>query len=133
MQRQIEASLHPDFKNAIVNAKEGDTIVTLKEITPVRLIKNDFYQQIITAEKNKVTIEELKALLGKGRAKKGMFEGDLKNGELEIGQVSALINKITPAKEITEQDMVGIQRGITKATEIKSYICSFRRRLSINP
>jgi len=77
-----EASLHPDFKSAIINAKEGDTIVTLKEITPVRLIKNDFYQEIITAEKDKITIEELKALLGKGRAKKGMFEGDLKNGEL---------------------------------------------------
>ena len=110
----IEASLHPDFKNAIVNAKEGDTIVTLKEITPVRLIKNDFYQQIITAEKNKVTIEELIALLGKGRAKKGMFEGDLKNGELEIGQVSALINKITPAKEITEQVWLEFNEALQK-------------------
>ncbi len=109
-----EASLHPDFKNAIVNAREGDTIVTLKEITPVRLIKNDFYQEIITAEKNKVTVEELKALLGKGRAKKGMFEGDLKNGELEIGQVSALINKITPAKEITEDIWFEFNKALQK-------------------
>ena len=97
-----EASLHPDFKNAIINSNEGDTIVTLKEITPVRLIKNDFYSEIIAAEKNRATVEELKALLGKGRAKKGMFEGDLKNGELEIGQVSALLRKILPAKEIIE-------------------------------
>ena len=109
-----ESSLHPDFKNAIINTKEGDTIVTLKEITPVRLIKNDFYQEIITAEKDKVTIDELKALLGKGRAKKGMFEGDLENGELEIGQVSALLRKILPAKEIVEHIWLEFNEALKK-------------------
>lgn len=109
-----ESSLHPDFKNAIINSKEGDTILTLKEITPVRLLKNEFYSEIIAAEKNKATVDQLKALLGKGRAKKGMLEGDLKNGELEIGQVSALLRKILPAKEIIENVWLEFNEALKK-------------------
>ena len=109
-----ESSLHPDFKNAIINSKEGDTILTLKEITPVRLLKNEFYSEIIGAEKNRATVDQLKALLGKGRAKKGMLEGDLKNGELEIGQVSALLRKILPAKEIIENVWLEFNEALKK-------------------
>jgi enoyl-[acyl-carrier protein] reductase II len=95
-----EASSHPNFKNAVINSKEGDTIVTLKELTPVRLIKNNFYTQIAQAQRNCATNLQLRELLGKGRARKGMFEGDMKEGELEIGQVSALLREIMPAGKI---------------------------------
>jgi len=97
-----EASSHPNFKNAVINSKEGDTIVTLKELTPVRLIKNNFYTQIAQAQRNCATNLQLRELLGKGRARKGMFEGDMKEGELEIGQVSALLREIMPAEKIIE-------------------------------
>lgn len=95
-----EASIHPNFKQTIINAKEGDTMLTMKRLTPVRLIKNKFFNQVQEAENNCVSDEELKNLLGKARAKKGMFEGDLDEGELEIGQVSALLNDIKPAANI---------------------------------
>lgn len=98
-----EASCHPDFKNAVVNAREGDTMLMLKELTPVRLLKNPFFEQVQQAEANCVGKENLAALLGRGRAKKGMFEGDLNEGELEIGQVSALIDRVQPAAEIVQQ------------------------------
>lgn len=98
-----ESSAHQKFKNSIVEAKEGDTILTLKEITPVRLVKNEFFEQISTAYQSGASVEELKTLLGRGRAKKGMFEGDLDNGELEIGQISGLISDIKPAKEIVDE------------------------------
>ncbi|MEO9210945.1 MAG: nitronate monooxygenase [Ginsengibacter sp.] len=98
-----EASSHDNFKQKIIDSKEGDTILTLKELTPVRLLKNDFYEQILKAQKGHASDEELNQLLGRGRAKKGMFEGDLKEGELEIGQVSALIKSIQPAAEIVEE------------------------------
>ena len=100
-----EASSHYAFKEVVVNAKEGDTQLTLKELAPVRLIKNDFYQQVKNAYKEGASVEELKTLLGRGRAKKGMFEGDLENGELEIGQVSALIHEIIPASEVVNELM----------------------------
>ena len=99
----IESSAHQNFKNAVVEAKEGDTSLTLKEITPVRLIKNDFYGKVYSAYERGATIEELKELLGRGRAKKGMFEGDLVEGELEIGQVSGMIDKVQPAAEILQE------------------------------
>lgn len=99
----IESSAHQNFKNAVVEAKEGDTSLTLKEITPVRLIKNDFYGKVYSAYERGATIEELKELLGRGRAKKGMFEGDLVEGELEIGQVSGMIDKVQPAEEILQE------------------------------
>lgn len=98
-----ESSAHQLFKDSIVHAQEGDTLLTLKELTPVRLLKNKFFNQVENAYKNDASIEELQALLGRGRAKKGMFEGDLVNGELEIGQVSSLITEIKPAAQIIEE------------------------------
>ena len=97
-----EASSHLKFKEAVVNAREGDTALTLKQLTPVRLIRNKFYSEVQDAEWRGATTDELKALLGRARAKKGMFEGDLDEGELEIGQASALIEDILPAKKIVE-------------------------------
>ena len=98
-----EASSHPVFKQAVIDAKEGDTVLTLKQLTPVRLIKNEFYQEVLQAEQRGATIEELKTLLGRGRAKKGMFEGNLSEGELEIGQVSAILDRILPAGQIVKK------------------------------
>ncbi|SDS00163.1 enoyl-[acyl-carrier protein] reductase II [Maribacter dokdonensis] len=95
-----EASNHINFKEVVVKAKEGDTHLTLKELAPVRLVKNKFYNDVQKAYTTGATVEELKTLLGRGRAKKGMFLGDLEDGELEIGQVSALIHDIKPAGEI---------------------------------
>ncbi|MBL7709668.1 MAG: nitronate monooxygenase [Chitinophagaceae bacterium] len=97
-----EASSHIEFKKAVINTVEGDTSLTMKQLTPVRLIKNKFYQQVQEAEANGATAEELKTLLGRGRAKKGMFEGNMEEGELEIGQVSALLDRILPAGEIVK-------------------------------
>ncbi len=98
----VEASVHERFKRKIVEAGEGDTILTMKQLTPVRLIKNKFYQQVAEAELRGASADELKHLLGRARAKKGMFEGDLDEGELEIGQVAAAINEIKPAGEILQ-------------------------------
>jgi enoyl-[acyl-carrier protein] reductase II len=98
-----EASSHDNFKQAVVQAKEGDTILSLKKLTPVRMIKNQFYESVKTAEDRGASIEELKMLLGRSRAKKGMFEGVLEEGELEIGQVSALIHDIKPAAEVVRE------------------------------
>ena len=98
-----EASSHQAFKDTVVQAAEGDTILTMKKLTPVRLIKNHFYQQVQEAEDRCVTQDELVSLLGRARAKKGMFEGDLQEGELEIGQVSALIRDIRPAGTIVQE------------------------------
>jgi enoyl-[acyl-carrier protein] reductase II len=95
-----ESSAHPDFKNLITQLKEGDTRLSLKKLAPVRLIKNNFYKEVEEAELRGAPKEELIALLGKGRAKKGMFEGDLDNGELEIGQVSSMINRVEPVAVI---------------------------------
>ena len=95
-----EASSHLLFKQKVVEAREGDTQLTLKELAPVRMLKNEFYNEIQQAYKRCASTEELKTLLGRARAKKGMFEGDLKEGELEIGQVSALIHDIKPAAAI---------------------------------
>ncbi|MBA2248795.1 MAG: nitronate monooxygenase [Chitinophagaceae bacterium] len=96
-----EASSHINFKNAVCGAVEGDTMLSLKKVMPVRLMKNDFFNILQQAETKGATADELTVLLGKGRAKKGMFEGDMENGELEIGQVSALIKDIRSAGEIT--------------------------------
>lgn len=96
-----EASSHLKFKQRVIDCNEGDTVLSLKQLTPVRLIKNEFYQKIAEAEIRGAAKEELLQLLGRARAKKGMFEGDLAEGELEIGQVSALLDDILPAAEIT--------------------------------
>lgn len=102
-----EASSHINFKNAIIESKEGDTVLTLKELIPVRLIKNKFYYDITEAYQKGASRSDLLALLGRGRAKKGMFEGDMDEGELEIGQVSAMVDRIKPAalilKEIVDE------------------------------
>jgi len=98
-----ESSLHINFKNAIIAAKEGDTILTLKKLTPVRMLKNNFFQKVQQAENDCASEDELKQLLGRGRAKKGMFEGDIDEGELEIGQVSSDIKNIVPAAEIVNE------------------------------
>ncbi|MBY0427465.1 MAG: nitronate monooxygenase [Cytophagales bacterium] len=96
----IESSAHDSFKQRVVDATEGDTELVMKQLTPVRLLKNPFYQQVKTAELEGKSKEELKSLLGKGRSRLGMFEGDMEEGELEIGQVSALIHRIQPASEV---------------------------------
>jgi len=99
----VESSAHENFKNTIVNCKEGETQVTLKELAPVRLIKNKFYNDLQELYRTNPTVEELKSLLGRARAKKGMFEGDLAEGELEIGQISGLFEEIKTAKEIIDE------------------------------
>jgi enoyl-[acyl-carrier protein] reductase II len=98
-----EASSHINFKNKIIEAEEGQTELVLKRLTPVRLLKNDFYTKVKEAEGNCVNDEALHELLGRGRAKKGMFEGDLTEGELEIGQVASTIRQIKPAAEIVQE------------------------------
>lgn len=98
-----ESSAHENFKETVLNAKEGDTLLTLKELMPVRLIKNDFFARVQEVYQNGGSIEELKELLGRARAKKGMFEGDLIEGELEIGQISGLINEIKPAAYVVAE------------------------------
>jgi enoyl-[acyl-carrier protein] reductase II len=98
-----ESSAHQNFKNSVVDAKEGDTVLTLKEITPVRLIKNKFYNDLEATYNRSASKQELIELLGKGRAKKGMFEGNIDEGELEIGQVSSNIDNILPASQIIEE------------------------------
>ncbi|KIA98776.1 2-nitropropane dioxygenase [Flavobacterium sp. KMS] len=98
-----ESSAHDNFKQTIVKVKEGDTQLTLKELAPVRLIKNKFYQDVQALYEKCPTKEELVELLGRARAKRGMFEGDLEEGELEIGQIAGLIHDIKPAAEIIEE------------------------------
>jgi len=97
-----ESSAHQDFKEMIVKANEGDTLLTLKELAPVRLLKNSFFDELMELYKTKPSKQDLLDLLGRARAKKGMFEGDLEEGELEIGQISGLINEIKPAAEIID-------------------------------
>ena len=106
-----ECSAHINFKNKVIQVNEGETDLTLKELTAVRLIKNDFYNQIQNAYNENATYEELRQLLGKGRAKKGMFEGDLVNGELEIGQVSAILNEILSVSDIMSQLIEGFENA----------------------
>ena len=100
-----ESSANINFKDKVISANEGDTKLMLKQLTPVRLLKNNFYDEVEIAEKNGVTLDELSQLLGHGRAKKGMFEGDLEQGELEIGQIASIIKEIKPAKIIIEEIM----------------------------
>jgi enoyl-[acyl-carrier protein] reductase II len=116
----VESSAHENFKQAILTAGDGGTSLTLKELIPVRLIKNEFYQQVQEAYQRDAPIEELKELLGHGRAKKGMFLGDLKEGELEIGQVSALIHEVKPASELFEQMIIDFNQTILRLSSIKA-------------
>lgn len=114
-----ESSAHVNFKQSVVDAKEGDTLLTLKEITPVRLIKNPFFQELSAAYERGASVDELKELLGRGRAKKGMFEGDLKDGELEIGQISGLIHSIQPAAEIVNEILTEFRTALAEQSSDK--------------
>jgi len=96
----LESSAHQNFKNRLVNLAEGETVLTMKQLTPVRLVKNKFYQRIAEAEMLGSSAEELKKILGKGRARQGIFEGDLDEGELEIGQVASYVKSIKTASEV---------------------------------
>ena len=111
-----EASSHTSFKNAVIGSKEGDTVLTLKQLTPVRMMRNRFYDQVQEAERRGATQDELKNLLGRGRAKKGMFEGNLDEGELEIGQASSLLDSVLPAgdivKKVWQEFLDGLQNPI---------------------
>jgi enoyl-[acyl-carrier protein] reductase II len=114
-----ESSAHQNFKDVVVNSNEGDTMLTLKELTPVRLIKNEFYKKVEQAYENCASVESLTELLGRGRAKKGMFEGDLIEGELEIGQVAGLINEIKPAGEIVKEIIAEFKLALEERTNEK--------------
>ena len=113
-----EASSHIHFKQAVLNLEEGSTMLTMKLLTPVRMIKNKFFEDVRQAELRGATAEELKSLLGRARAKRGMFEGDMDEGELEIGQAGALLNSILPAGEIVknvwEEFMNGLAEPVKK-------------------
>jgi enoyl-[acyl-carrier protein] reductase II len=112
----VESSAHQNFKSAIVDAKEGDTQLSLKQLTPVRLLKNPFFDKVVDLEQKGASKEDLTSLLGRGRAKKGMFEGDLIDGELEIGQVSGGIDKIQTVKEVVDE-IVGEYNSVIKKLE----------------
>jgi len=105
-----ESSAHQDFKQEVVKAKDGDTLLTLKELAPVRLLKNKFFDQLMELYKTNPSKEQLTQLLGRARAKRGMFEGDLEDGELEIGQVAGLIHQIKPAAQIVKEIMEEFDR-----------------------
>lgn len=113
-----ESSGHEAFKLRILQATEGETKLSLKQLTPVRLLKNEFAEKVQQAEQNGASAEELKELLGRGRAKKGMFEGNLSEGELEIGQVSAMIREIKPAAEIVKEIMADCEASINRLNRI---------------
>ena len=108
----LESSAHENFKKKIIESKDGDTALTLKEITPVRMLKNEFYDQIQQAYKNNASKDELIKLLSRGRAKKGIFEGDLVNGELEIGQISSNISEIKPVSAIMNDLVVNFNKKL---------------------
>ena len=116
----LESSAHQNFKEKVINSDEGDTLLTLKELTPVRLLKNPFFDQIVKTYENSPTKkEDLLQLLGKGRAKKGMFEGDLIEGELEIGQIAGIFNEIKPAKEIILEILTEFNKAINEQQNFK--------------
>lgn len=114
----VESSSHDNFKKAIVEAQDGDTHVTLKELAPVRLIKNKFFHDVVALYTKAPTVDDLKTLLGRARAKKGMFEGDLEEGELEIGQIAGLIHEIKPAGEILKDIIENFEKAKQEALSL---------------
>lgn len=114
----VESSSHQNFKQAIVNAQDGDTHVTLKELAPVRLIKNKFFHDVVELYTKSPSLDDLKTLLGRARAKKGMFEGDLDEGELEIGQIAGLIHDIKPAAEILKEIITDFEKAKKEVTAL---------------
>ncbi|RZN81525.1 MAG: nitronate monooxygenase [Winogradskyella sp.] len=113
-----ESSAHQAFKQVVVDAKEGDTQLTLKELAPVRLIKNKFYSEVQELYKTGPTVDQLKELLGRARAKRGMFEGDLEDGELEIGQIAGLIHDIKPVAQIVDDMVAEFETAKQKVTSL---------------
>ena len=107
-----ESSAHDAFKQRVLATMEGDTMLSLKKLSPVRLIKNEFFHQVDQAEQRGATVEELRALLGRGRSKKGIFEGDMVEGELEIGQCAALIDRIEPVETIMDRLMTEYRNAL---------------------
>ena len=114
-----ESSAHINFKNSIVDSKEGDTLLILKDLTPVRLLKNEFFFELEKAYQNGAKTEQILELLGRGRAKKGMFEGDLKEGELEIGQIAGIIDEIIPAAEIVNEIISEYKQALNEQNAAK--------------
>ncbi len=112
----LESSAHPAFKQRVVDCKEGDTMLSMKKLVPVRLVRNAFFHRIHEAEQRGASAEELKEILGRSRAKRGMFEGDLEEGELEIGEASALVHDILPAGTI-------VQRLMDEFSEVRQTLC----------
>ena len=117
-----ESSAHFAFKDRCLSLHEGDTILTLKHLSPTRLIKNEFYSEIEKIEQQGGSIEELKALLGKGRAKRGIFEGDLFEGELEIGQVASCIHKLQTVDEVMKELVEDFNAALNRVNELKRFI-----------
>ncbi len=113
-----EASSHNSFKQAVIRSSEGDTQLMMKQLTPVRLLKNAFFTEVQQAELRGATVEELKTLLGRARAKKGMFEGDIEQGELEIGQVSAILDDILPAGQIVKNVWQEFMNGLAEPVKM---------------
>lgn len=114
----VESSSHEKFKQAIVDAQDGDTHVTLKELAPVRLIKNKFFHDVVALYSTAPTVDDLKTLLGRARAKKGMFEGDLEEGELEIGQIAGLIHEVKPAADILNEIVSDFEKAKQEALSL---------------
>ncbi len=115
----VESSAHENFKRAVVESEEGATKLTLKELAPVRLMKNGFYEQVEEAYKRCATVEELRELLGRARAKRGMFEGDLQEGELEIGQVAASFEEVKPVAEIVKEILKEYEQTREEMSKLK--------------
>lgn len=115
----IESSSHNNFKQKIVDTKEGDTQLTLKELAPVRLIKNKFYQDVQDLYEKCPSKEDLIQLLGRARSKKGMFEGDLEEGELEIGQIAGLIHEILPVEQIIQEMIADFEIACREKTKFE--------------
>ncbi len=116
-----ESSAHLNFKNAVIDAKEGATDLTLKELTPVRLMKNKFYQDIQAAYAQNASTEQLKVLLGRARAKKGMFEGDMTEGELEIGQIASAITEIKSAGVLVDEIVVEFKQTLNRISSLNTF------------
>jgi len=116
-----ESSAHENFKNLVIGLNEGDTQLSLKKLAPVRLIKNQFFNQVQEAESKGASVEELKALLGRGRSKKGIFEGNLDDGELEIGQIASIIDSVKPVAEIMHDMITEYETALQKLTTHSSY------------
>lgn len=114
-----ESSAHINFKNKVLAAQEGDTLLTLKELTPVRLLKNPFFDDVAKAYQEGADQTQLATLLGKGRAKKGMFEGDIENGELEVGQISGIIKELKPAADVVAEIITEFNQALQARSDEK--------------